>query len=136
MERTIYKSEDGKQYFFYDDPEWGVELEKDEVEGVVDIEKKIGFHACNKSGLYDDMEGYIDELQHEKDLPCDKVYVVTYFKLCDDCSDLEQLVDFGITKQQIIDNVIAQKYVEGADYFTMDQLQKGCDKLEELTAFN
>ena len=37
---------------------------------------------------------------------------------------LEQLVDFGITKQQIIDNVIAQKYVEGADYFTMDQLQK------------
>lgn len=124
MERAIYKSEDGKQYFFYDDPEWGVELEKDEVEGVVDIEKEIGFHACNKSGLYDDMEGYIDELQHEKDLPCNKVYVVAYFKLCDDCSGLEQLVDFGITKQQIIDNVIAQKYVEGADYFTMDQLQK------------
>ena len=124
MERAIYKSEDGKQYFFYDDPEWGVELKKNEVEGAVDIDKEIGFHACNKSGLYDDMEGYVDELQNENDLPNNKVYVVTYFKLCDDCSGLEQLVDFGITKQQIIDNVIAQKYVECADYFTMEQIQK------------
>lgn len=124
MERAIYKSEDGKQYFFYDDPEWGVELKKDEIEGIVDIDKEIGFHTCNKSGLYDDMEGYVDELQNERDLPEDKIYVVTYFKLCDDCSGLEQLVDFGITKQQIIDNVIAQKYIEGADYFTMEQLMK------------
>ena len=91
---------------------------------VFDIDKEIGFHSYNKSGLYDDMEGYVDELQNEKDLPDNKVYVVTYFKLCDDCSGLEQLVDFGITKQQIIDNVVAQKYVEGADYFIMEQLQK------------
>lgn len=124
MERAIIKSEDGKQYFFYDDPEWGVDYEKDEVEGVFDIDKEIGFHSCNKSGLYEDMEGYVDELQNEKDLPDNKVYVVTYFKLYDDCSGLEQLVDFGITKQQIIDNVIAQKYVEGADYFTMEQFTK------------
>ncbi len=124
MERAIIKSEDGKQYFFYDDPEWGVDYEKDEVEGVFDIDKEIGFHSYNKSGLYDDMEGYVDELQNEKDLPDNKVYVVTYFKLCDDCSGLEQLVDFGITKQQIIDNVVAQKYVEGADYFIMEQFQK------------
>ena len=124
MERAIIKSEDGKKYFFYDDPEWGVDYEKDEVEGVFDIDKEIGFHSCNKSGLYDDMEGYVDALQNEKDLPDNKVYVVTYFKLCDDCSGLEQLVDFGITKQQIIDNVIAQKYVEGADYFIMEQIQK------------
>ena len=124
MERIIIKSENGKQYFFYDDPEWEVDYKKNEVEWVLDIDEEIGFHACNKSGLYDDMEGYVDELQNEKNLPDNKVYVVTYFKLCDDCSGLEQLVDFGITKQQIIDNVIDQKYIEGADYFTMEQLQK------------
>lgn len=124
MERAIYKSKDGKQYFFYDDPEWGVELKRDEIEGIVDIDKEFGFHACKKSGLYDDMDGYIDELQNERDLPENKTYVVTYYKLCDNCSGLEQLVDFGITKQQIVDNVIAQKYVEGADYFTMEQLIK------------
>lgn len=73
------------------------------------------------------MEGYVDDLQNEKDLPEGKNYIVTYFKLCDDCSGLEQLVDFGITKQQIIDNVIAQKYVEGADYFTMEQLKSTLD---------
>ena len=124
MERAIYKSEDGKQFFFYDDPIWDSDLKKSEIEGVVDIDKEIGFHACNKSGLYDDMEGYIDELQNENDLPDGKIYVVTYFKLCEDCSGLEQLVDFGITKQQIIDNVAAQRYVEGADYFTLEQLMK------------
>lgn len=124
MERAIYKSEDGKQFFFYDDPIWDSDLKKSEIEGVVDIDKEIGFHACNKSGLYDDMEGYIDELQNENDLPDGKIYVVTYFKLCEDCSGLEQLVDFGITKQQIIDNVSAQRYVEGADYFTLEQLMK------------
>lgn len=124
MERAIYKSKDGKRFFFYDDPIWDSDLKKSEIEGIVDIDKEIGFHACNKSGLYDDMEGYVDELQNENDLPDGKIYVVTYFKLCEDCSGLEQLVDFGITKQQIIDNVTAQKYVEGADYFTVEQLMK------------
>ena len=127
MERAIIKSENGKEYFFYDDPEWGVDYKKNEVEGTVIIETEIDYHACNKSGLYNDMEGYVDDLQNEKNLPEGKNYIVTYFKLCDDCSGLEQLVDFGITKQQIIDNVIAQKYVEGADYFTMEQLKSTLD---------
>lgn len=125
MERAIYKSEDGKQYFFYDDPEWGVDLKKKEVEGIVNIDDEVGFHECKKSVLYDDMTGYIDEIQKENELPNDRLFIVSYFK--DDGSHgsgLEQLVDFGITKQQIIDNVIAQKYVEGADYFTMEQIQK------------
>lgn len=120
MERAIIKSEDGKQYFFYDDPEWGVDYKKDEVEGVLDIDEEIGYHSCEKSALYDDMTGYIDKIQNENELPNGE-YIVTYFKLCDGC-DLEQLVDYGITKQQIIENVNAQKYVEGADYFLMEQL--------------
>lgn len=122
MERAIMKSEDEKQYFFYDDPEWEVDYKKSEVEGVLDINEETGFHACKKSGLYENMEGYIDKIQNENELPNGK-YIVTYFKLCDNASGLEQLVDYGITKEQIIENVNAQKYVEGADYFLMEQLR-------------
>lgn len=121
MERAIIKSEDGKQYFFYDDPEWGVDYKKNEVEGVLDIEEKVGFHSCEKSALYENMSGYIDKVQNENELPNGK-YIVTYFKICDG-SDLEQVVDYGITKEQIIENVNAQRYVEGADYFLMGQLK-------------
>ena len=122
MERVIIKSEDGKQYFFYDDPEWGVDYKKPEVEGVLDIDEETGFHSCEKSGLYENMEGYIDKIQNENELP-DGKYIVTYFKLCDDASGLEQLVDYGIIKEQIIENVKMQRYVEGADYFLMEQLK-------------
>lgn len=121
MERAIIKSEDSKQYFFYDDPEWGVDYKKNEVEGVLDIEEEVGFHSCEKSALYEDMSGYIDKVQNENELPNGK-YIVTYFKICDG-SDLEQVVDYGITKEQIIENVKAQRYVEGADYFLMEQLR-------------
>ena len=60
--------------------------------------------------------------QNENELPNGK-YIVTYFKLSDNGSDLEQLVDYEITKEQIIENVNAQRYVEGADYFLMEQLK-------------
>ena len=122
MERAIIKSEDGKQYFFYDDPEWGVDLKRTDVIDVVDIDKEVDAHRCIKSGLYEDIDDYTDKLQYETQLP-DGKYIVTYFKLCDDASGLEQLVDFGITKEQIINNVNAQKYIEGADYFLMDQIE-------------
>lgn len=122
MERAIIKLEDGKQYCFYDDPEWDVDYKKDEVEGVLDLDEEIGFHSCEKSALYEDMTGYVDKIQNENELPNGK-YIVTYFKLSDNGSDLEQLVDYEITKEQIIENVNAQRYVEGADYFLMEQLK-------------
>lgn len=122
MERAIIKSKDGKRYFFYDDPEWGVDYKKDEVEGALDLDEEIGYHSCEKSALYDDMTGYVDEIQNENELPNGKD-IVTYFKLSDNGFDLEQLVDYGITKEQIIENINAQRYVEGADYFLMEQLK-------------
>lgn len=115
MERAIIKDND-ENYYFFDDPEWGVDVERNEVELVLDVDEAISFHACKKSFLYDDMEGYVDELQDEAYLP-DGKYIATYFARCDD--DLVQLVDYRITKQQIVENVLAQKYVEGADYFLM-----------------
>ncbi len=122
MERAIIKSEDENGYTFYDNPEWGIDYEKNEVEGVLNVEEKIESHECRKSGLYENLENHIDKVQNENNLP-DKKYIVTYFKLCDDISGLEQLVDYNITKDQIIKNINAQKYVEGADYFLMEQLK-------------
>ena len=90
--------------------------------GYVGLEVCVGFHACNKSRLYEDMEGYIDAVQHERDLP-DGKYIVTYY-VCDDNLDLLQRVDYGITKEQIVANVEAQKYVEGAGYYLMESMRK------------
>lgn len=87
-----------------------------------DADTASAHHKCLKSALYDDMTGYQDKVQCEDELSDDELYVVTYFKCLRDVCFLEQLVDFGVTKQEIIDNVKAQKYVEGASYFTMGQM--------------
>lgn len=102
--------------------------QKVETKGILVIKEKSGYHACNKSAVWDDVEGYVDTLQNENDLPDNQLYIVTYYRY--DGSGLEQLIDYSITKQQIIDNVNNQKYVEGADYFTMEQLKQ----LEEIEA--
>lgn len=125
MERAITKLANGKGYSFYDAPMWGVDCKKEEVEGFVLGEELIGYHVCVKSHLYDDLTDYVDALQNEDNLPEDGSFIVTYFKqIPDDQTGLEQCVDFGISKKQIIANVIAQKYVEGAEYFLMEQLKK------------
>lgn len=80
------------------------------------------YHTSIKSALYDDMTDYIDQLQNEESLPDNELYVVTYFKFEEGCWGLNQPVDFGITKAEIIENVKNQKYVEGASYFTMGQM--------------
>lgn len=115
-ERMIVDGFDGN-YYFFDYPE---DCERECGIGAVDVNDEVGYHQCKKSALYDDMEGYVDELQDEQNLP-DGNYIVTYFYFNDDC-DLEQRVDFDISKSEIIQNVINQKYVEGADYFLMDKL--------------
>lgn len=80
-----------------------------------------GVHVCEKSLLYDDMTDYIDQLQEEESLAGDELYVV-FYHWTDNPYDLYQKVDFGLTKQEIIENVKNQKYVEGADYYTMGQI--------------
>lgn len=116
MLRSILKSEDNI-YSFYDG------METEETIGMVDTENAVGHHHCRKSILYDDVKDYIDELQEEENLSDDTAYIVTYFAAAEDGTDLCQMVDYNITKAQIIENVKNQKYREGADYFTMDQLQ-------------
>ena len=115
-ERMIVEGYDGN-YYFFDYPE---DDEREDGIGAVDVSDEIDYHQCKKSALYDDMTGYVDELQNEEKLP-DGNYIVTYFFLNDNL-DLEQKVDFGISKSEIVQNVISQKYIEGADYFKMEQL--------------
>lgn len=98
------------------------EFEIKEAKYFVDESAGAGYHMCNKSALYDDMSGYIDDLQKELDLPDKELYVVTYYEF-EKCSyGLLGKVDFGITKQEIIENVKAQKYVEGATYYTIGHM--------------
>lgn len=80
-----------------------------------------GYHVSEKSALYDDMDGFVDDVQCEEGLAYDELYVVTYFDF-DDGNFLNQRVDFGITKSEIIRNVKAQKYIEGATYYTFGQM--------------
>ena len=118
-ERMIVKGIKNNDYYFFDYPE---DYEKEDGIGYVDVDNEVGFHLCTKSALYDDMSGYVDELQNEKELPEGR-YIVTYYFFNSDC-DLEQRVDFGISKNEIIHNVISQKYIEGADYFLIEQFIK------------
>ena len=117
--RGIFNNHDGGNYWYWLDC-----LDDDEVKRAVyfcDADTSA-YHKCFKSALYNDMTGYQDELQCEDDLSDNELYVVTYFKCLRDVCELDQLVDFGITKQEIIDNVKHNKYVEGASYFTMGQM--------------
>ena len=115
-ERMIIKG--NGEYYFYDYPEPD---ERSDGIGYVDSEfDRVGCHECNRSAIWDDMTGYIDEIQNENDLQ-DIPYLVTYF-YADDGLGLLQMAEF-VSKQQIIDNVIAQKYREGADYYPASALK-------------
>lgn len=115
----IFESKSTGNYFWMD---YLTEDEFAEAKYFVDEGNCAGYHANKKSALYDDMDGYVDALQHEEDLADGELYVVTYFEF-ESCSfGLLQKVDFGITKQEIIENIKNQKYVEGASYFTMGQM--------------
>ena len=125
MQTAIVKAETKEQYDLFDDPVWDEDIRKDETIGVLCTEEAIGTHECVKSCLYDDKTGFMDQIQEEYGLPDGEKFIVTYFQqIPGDESGLLQLVDLGITKDEIIANVEAQKYVEGARYFTMKQLKQ------------
>lgn len=120
----IFEKNDNSGYYWVD-PYYNIEEEieewgKDKFRYIFD-NRGLFCHQCERSALYDDMTGYVDQLQDEENLADDELYVVCYYKY-HDTYELEQLVDFGLTKQEIIQNVLDQKYVEGADYCTMGKM--------------
>lgn len=122
MSNLIFENERG--YFWvevFDSIEEDIEFYGKDKFRFVYEDNGLFCHQCNRSALYDDMTGYVDTLQHEEDLADDELYVVAYYKYLNKY-ELDQLVDFGLTKQEIIQNVLDQKYVEGADYITMGKM--------------
>ena len=124
MSEILIFEDNERGYFWSDTPD----TIEEEIEAVGEDKFRyvfdnggLFFHQCKRSALWDDMTGYVDQLQDEEELADDELYVVTYYKY-DGTDFLEQLVDFGLTKQEIIQNVLDQKYVEGADYVTMGKL--------------
>ena len=53
----------------------------------------------------------------------DELFVVTYY-VYDGSGSFDERVDFAITKNDIINNVLTNKYVEGAYYWTFGQMLK------------
>lgn len=117
----IFERKDGTYY-------WLDCMDEDEIKDAkyfVDDFNCASIHCCVRTILDDDMDGYVDALQNEESSLVDgELYVVTYHHAFMDCGywNLEGLVDFGLTKDEIIENVKSQKYVEGASYHTMGQM--------------
>lgn len=135
MERTyIFNNKDG--YTWDDYPYEGNELVEmlDGGELAYAFENSgLFFHECKLSALYYDVTGYVDTLQGEEELADNELYVVIYYRYDEKDCNLDQLVDFGVTKDEIIQNVLNQKYVEGADYCTIGNMFYHTRKLlEEL----
>ena len=118
-EIAVYR--EGDIYYWWDEPIWGEDLNREDCTDILNERNATGFHVCEKSVLYDNLYGYEDAIQNEASLP-DGLYIVTYYWW--DGRDLLQYCDYGVTKQQIVENVRNQKYREGADYFLMEGSNK------------
>lgn len=114
FEIAVYKA--GNACFWWDEPIWGEDLNREDCMIILNERGAIGCHMSQKSIIWDDMTGFVDELQEEESMP-DGQYIVTYYWW--DGHDLIQLADWGIDKAQIIENVKNQKYREGAEYYRM-----------------
>lgn len=90
--------------------------------GYVNEETARGYHTAIKSALWDDMVGYTDTIQQEDEMLLDnEKYIVCYY-VYDGNGGLENMVEFGLSKQEILNNIQAQKYVEGATYIPEENL--------------
>lgn len=115
----IFEDKQGEYYWM----DWLDEQEVFEAKYFLYEYECYGYHRSVKSALYDDMTGYVDVVQDEENNLCNtELYVVTYFKYNESLGGLDQCVDFGITKWEIIENVKNQKYTEGATYYTMGHM--------------
>lgn len=120
IEKVIEKCDE--KYFFYDEPE--PDFDYSYAIGIMPAYTDIGYHACHRSALYDDMNGYVDKIQNEENLPEKEKYIVCYYRAdSNNIHTLYQEVDFDITKSEIIANVISQKYREGADYYLLKDMR-------------
>lgn len=118
MLRGIYKSEYGYLSFadIYDDVWSTTDLDFEYY-----VNRFAGYHVCRKSAVYGEIDGFKDEvLANDEVLDPHELYVVLYWFF--NGEDLEHRVDFGLSKDEIFENVRKNKYVEGAEYCTMGHM--------------
>ena len=121
VQRAVFQLTVDSGYGFWDDPEWGIDINKEDCLAILSVNSEVGYHSCERSAVYDDMTDYVDELQDEENLPNER-FLVTYYWW--DGRNLIQLADVDISREEIIQNVLNQKYREGADYFLMREVFK------------
>ena len=120
---AIFENKLAGDYFWLDELDDLGEYEVKEAKYFLYDNECIYCHKSIKSALYDDMTGYVDKLQNEEESLCpSELYVVLYNEFEEPFGGLLEKVDFGLTKDEIIENVKNQKYVEGATYFTMGHM--------------
>ncbi len=117
-DRILFKASNNEYYF------WDGRDDADFYDAYPDAEI-IGYVPCNRSK---DMfhEQCLERKDHIREfdykIPEGK-YIVCY---CEDPygSMVYQKVDYNITKEDIIRNILDQKYKGGADYYLMEELEK------------
>lgn len=115
---------DGNDNFYWMDCTDECDMSK--AEFYLDADNFAGVHICVGSA-YDneckpDYSDSYDGLQNEMTLADGELYIVTYFKFIEEDWSLDNPVDFGLTKQEIIENVKNKRYAEGATYYTIGQM--------------
>lgn len=125
--KTIIYGKDDMVWFYDACGEDEINMFKKEtaykVYGIYEYEDCVAIHQCQKSKIWDDMTGYIDEVNEEIYALNDNTkYNVCWYE-CDDNYDLLSNVDMNISKQDIINNIIAQKYIEGASIYLASDLK-------------
>lgn len=110
MLKGVYRSEYGDDWY-YDDYDYIDDV--DDIVYVVDDSICSVHKALNggKKDVLTDAEMYLDD---------NELFVVAYTTF----DGYLRKVDMGITKQEIISNVLANKYVNGAEYWTFGQMLK------------
>lgn len=111
MLTAICRNDGKKDYWFYEDY---INDVMDSIVYVVSDDARAGYHKpvdgdkVDNRDMPQDSEVYLDD---------NEFYVVKYYGSGNN-------VDVGLTKDQIISNVLDNKYANGAEYWTFGQMLK------------
>ena len=108
MQRVILSGKND-ELFFCDCPVGEEEIHENNFVGVLEF--------SSRTVVRTPMKEHGDELQNEESLMDNILYLVTYNSSQN--GQPEHLVDYGLSREQIIQNVKAGKYVDGAVYFPL-----------------
>lgn len=122
-DRVVFKV--NNNYYFWDgrdDADFYDAYPDAEIIGYVPYDRSKG-HMYHESWAREDLnqKGQKDHIrEYDYKIPEGK-YVVCYYEDLESCY---QKVDYNITKEDIIRNILDQKYKDGANYYLMEELER------------